>query len=153
MTGSAGPSRELIWTDAVSAFLATERVAHLATVNADGSPHVVPICYAFDGHRFFSVIDQKPKRVAARQLRRIRNIAGRPAVSLVVDRYSEDWTQLGFVLVSGTGEVLWDGHQRETGLYLLRSKYPQYLEMALAEQPMICITPLRVTTWGLLADE
>ena len=153
MTGGAGPSRELNWTEAVSAFLATERVAHLATVNADGSPHVVPICFAFDGHRFFSVIDQKPKRVVARQLRRIRNIVGRPAVSLVVDRYSEDWTQLGFVLVSGTGEVLWDGDEREAGLDRLRSKYPQYREMALAGQPMICITPLRVTSWGSLADE
>ncbi len=153
MTGSRGPSRELIWTDTLRAFLARERVAHLATVNPDGSPHVVPICYAFDGHRFFSVIDQKPKRVAARQLRRVQNIADRPAVSLVVDHYSEEWTQLGFALVSGTGEVLWEGDQRETGLELLRNKYPQYREMPLAEQPIICITPERVTTWGSMEAE
>ncbi len=136
------------WTAEERAFLDSERLAHLATVNANGSPHVVPICFAFDGTHLYSVIDRKPKRVAPGQLRRALNIGERSTVSLVVDRYSEDWKRLGFLLISGMAEVIWDGELRENGIRLLRDKYPQYREMALDGLPVICVTPVRRTTWG-----
>ena len=37
------------------------RVAHLATADKFGHPHVIPICFVFDGTDFFSPIDEKPK--------------------------------------------------------------------------------------------
>ena len=140
----------MTWSSEVRAFLEAVRVGHLATINADRSPHVVPVCYAFDGALFFSVIDQKPKRVAPRSLRRVRNISQRPLVSLVVDRYAEDWSRLGFVLVSGTAHMLWEGEQYRRALALLREKYPQSRAMDLEDRPVICIIATRVTVWGRL---
>ncbi len=139
------------FTDEQRWFVETARIAHLATVNPDGSPQVVPVCFAFDGERFFSVIDQKPKRATPERLRRVRNIAERPAVSLVVDRYSEDWGRLGFVLVSGRAELLWQGPVHGAALRLLREKYPQYRAMTLEDRPVIAITPVRLSSWGSLA--
>ena len=70
----------------VSVFLRAARVAHLATVDRDGQPLVIPICFAFDGKEFFSPIDEKPKQISPHKLKRLRNIAENPKVSLVVDR-------------------------------------------------------------------
>src|SRR5207253_2203615 len=79
-----------------------------------GRPLVVPVCYAFDGHACFSAIDAKPKRVAARALRRVRNIEQNPQVSLVVDRYDEDWARLCWVIVEGRADLLTEGPVRAT---------------------------------------
>src|ERR1043166_9867538 len=86
-------------TRAEKTFIRAARVAHLATADAAGQPLVVPICFAFDGKLFFSPIDEKPKRTAPNKLKRLRNIAANPKVSLVIDRYDEDWLRLGYFLV------------------------------------------------------
>ena len=65
----------------VSAFIRAARVAHLATVDRDGQPLVIPICFAFDGKEFFSPIDEKPKQISPHKLKRLRNIAENPKVS------------------------------------------------------------------------
>ena len=148
----AASKAPVIFAAAERAYLARGRVAHLATAGADGLPHVVPVCYAFDGEVFFSAIDEKPKRVSPRRLRRIRNILERPQVSLVVDTYSDDWDRLGYVLVYGTAEVITEGPEYLRGLVLLRAKYPQYGKMALEERPMIRIVPTRATRWGAIAS-
>ena len=44
-------------TDAEQAFIERHRVAHLATADAYGRPHVVPVCYAYDGDHLYVVID------------------------------------------------------------------------------------------------
>jgi hypothetical protein len=54
------------------------RVARLATLDAERRPHLVPICFAYDGSIFYSAIDRKPKRVAPSQLARLKNIKRRP---------------------------------------------------------------------------
>ena len=82
-------------------FINAHRVARLATADAVGRPTVIPICYVFDGASFFSAIDQKPKRVGPEELHRIRNIRINPNVALVIDDYSENWSQLVYVLVHG----------------------------------------------------
>src|SRR5689334_19226144 len=87
-------------TEAEIAFVQRQRVARPATADVEGRPHVVPVCYAFDGARFYIPLDEKPKRVAARQLKRVRNIAARPEVSLVIDRYDDDWSRLAYVQVA-----------------------------------------------------
>src|SRR3954454_7351119 len=79
---------------AVVAFLGDARVAHLATADASGQPHVVPITFALLDGRLYSALDAKPKRVAGPQLRRVRNIRENPRVSVVVDHYAEDWSRL-----------------------------------------------------------
>ena len=81
--------------DAEIAFIRVQHVAHLATADAEGRPHVVPVCYAFDGSRFYTPLDEKPKRVAEQQLRRVRNIEARPEVMLLIDQYDDDWSRLG----------------------------------------------------------
>ncbi len=138
-------------TPEARAFVESARLGHLATVSPDGTPHVVPICYGFDGVCFYSVIDQKPKRVSPNNLRRIQNILGNPNVSLVIDRYDEDWTRLGFVLVTGTAVILWEGHEHREALHLLRGKYPQYRVMPLEGRPVIKVSPQRVICWGDLS--
>ena len=77
--------------------LRESRVARLGTADRAGQPLVVPVCYVFDGRACFSAIDAKPKRIQAGRLRRLRNIAENPRVSLVVDRYDEEWTRLCWV--------------------------------------------------------
>lgn len=129
------------------------RVAHLATADATGAPHVVPICFALVGDTLFVSIDEKPKRGAPLQLRRLRNIAQNPRVAVVADVYDdEDWARLGFVLVRGIARILSAGEEHRLALEALRGKYVQYRAMALEERPVIAITVERVTTWGRIDD-
>src|ERR1051325_8746580 len=82
----------------------TVRVARLATLDAEHAPHVIPVCFCFDGSVFYSAIDRKPKRVSADRLTRLKNIAQTSRVALLLDYYNEDWTRLWYVLVRGKAE-------------------------------------------------
>lgn len=126
-------------------FLEQARVARLATADAAGAPHVIPVCFAVAGGRLYSVVDEKPKRTT--HLARLRNIEASPNVALIVDRYDEDWSQLAWVLVRGVARVLGRGTSYDTGLRALREKYEQYRAMDLEGRPMIELTPSRVTSW------
>lgn len=129
------------------AFLRDARVGRLATADAAGRPLVVPICFAFDGARCFSAVDAKPKRT--RNLRRLSNIAANPHVSLVVDRWDEDWSQLCWVIVEGRADVLTGGAEFARAVDLLVAKYPQYRGLPLdrAGGAVVAITPERVLAW------
>jgi PPOX class probable F420-dependent enzyme len=136
-------------TGSEAAFVHGQRVGRLATADADGHPHVVPVCYAFDGERFYTPLDEKPKRVAGKELRRVRNIEARHEASLVIDQYDDDWSRLGYVLVYGRADLLAPGDELHVqALVLLRERYAQYREMALERQLVIVITPERVVSWG-----
>ncbi len=131
------------------AFINSQRAARLATADADGNPHVIPVCYACDGARFYTPLDEKPKRVAGTHLRRVRNILERPQVALVIDRYDDDWSRLGYVLVQGRAELLPPDHPLHAHIVaLLRERYIQYKTMALEQSPIIMITPERIVSWG-----
>ncbi len=132
-----------------SRWLVSAPSAHLATADTSGAPHVIPVCYASDGRSLFSVLDQKPKRAHITRLRRVKNIQENPRVSLVVDHYEDDWSRLGYILVNGTAELLFEGGERDGAVLLLRQKYSQYREMNLDASPVIKITPQRVVTWGV----
>ena len=131
------------------ALLVDERVAHLATADRAGAPHVVPLCYAVGDDALYFVVDAKPKRRGGTALKRMRNIAVNPAVALVVDRYDEDWSRLAYVLIHGRAEIVIDPGERARALTLLRARYPQYRQMALdgPEYPVVRITPERVHRW------
>jgi PPOX class probable F420-dependent enzyme len=132
----------------VSVFLRAARVAHLATVDRDGQPLVIPICFAFDGREFFSPIDEKPKQISPHKLKRLRNIAENPKVSLIIDRYDEDWRHLAYLLITGRAKILLRGARHRRAVLLLRKKYSQYGRMAIHERPIIVITPIRMRSWG-----
>ena len=129
-------------------FLRSARTAHLATADAKGQPHVIPVCYAFDGESIYSVLDAKPKSTSHRRLRRVRNILVNPQVSLVVDHYEEDWSRLRYVLVLGEAGLLEEGEEWTRAIAMLREKYPQYQAMDLDESPVIKITPVRFVPWS-----
>src|SRR5713226_6882600 len=131
-----------------AAFIRAARVAHLATADGSGQPLVIPICFVFDGKEFFSPIDEKPKQTAPRKLKRLRNIAENPRVSLIIDRYENDWRRLAYVLIRGSAKILLRGERHRRGVALLRRKYPQYRRMAIHERPMIVITPKQFKHWG-----
>jgi PPOX class probable F420-dependent enzyme len=136
-------------TEPEAAFVRTQRVARLATAGADGNPHVIPVCYAFDGTHFYTPLDEKPKRVDGRKLRRVRNIEARPEVALVIDQYDDDWSRLGYLLVEGRAELLApEDATHAHALVLLRVRYSQYRTMALEKNAVIVITPDHVTSWG-----
>jgi PPOX class probable F420-dependent enzyme len=123
------------------------RVGHLATADRTGVPHVVPVCFAFDGRTVYSAIDEKPKRASPRRLRRVRNINANPRVALIVDEYNEDWRRLRYVLVRGTARILERGAEHARAIMLLRRKYPQYRLMRLEGRPVLRITPRRLVVW------
>ena len=133
-------------------FLERRRVAHLATVGGAGAPHVVPVCFALVGSVVYVAIDEKPKRFEdPLKLRRLRNIAENPRVSMVADVYDDvDWSRLGFVLIRGVARVLVEGSEHREAVAALREKYAQYREMALEERPVIAVDVEQVTAWGRL---
>lgn len=129
------------------ALLAEARVARLATADARGRPALVPVCYVFDGARAYSAVDAKPKRT--RNLRRLRNIAENPRVSLLVDEWDEDWSRLRYVIVEGAATVLRSGTEFARAINFLTTKYPQYRAMGLDRESgvVIRLEPDRVLAW------
>ena len=120
-------------------------------MDARSRPHVVPVCFAYDGKLFYTAVDQKPKRVPRERLARLQNIRAVPRVALLVDEYDEDWTQLWFILVRGTAKLIPDSAHQERAWAIgkLKAKYPQYTRGMLADDaPIIRITPERTTSWG-----
>ena len=133
-----------------AAFLESQRVARLATVDEAGTPHVVPICFAWGDGAIYTVIDEKPKTVRGSELRRVRNILARPDVCLLVDRYDEDWTRLAWLQVRGRASLVTEAPERVTALELLRARYPQYEQMNLESSVLIRIIPRRVAEWAAI---
>jgi PPOX class probable F420-dependent enzyme len=131
-------------------FLASRMVGHLATADRGAAPHVVPVCFALADAALYITIDEKPKRAGA-PLKRLRNIAENPAVAVVVDRYDDDWTRLGWVMLRGQAEILTAGSEHGHAQALLRARYPQLGGMRIAPLPVIAVRLERVTSWGNLA--
>lgn len=124
-------------------------VARLATADADGRPHLVPLVFAVDGDAVYSAVDHKPKRTAA--LRRLANVRANPAVSLLVDHYDDDdWDRLWWVRADGHGTVL-DGDDpvARRAVALLQARYRAYAE----RPPGGPVLAVQVTSWtGWAAD-
>ena len=130
------------------AFLERQRVARLATVDEQGRPHALPVCFAVLDGALYTPIDEKPKRGDPASLRRVRNILARPSVCLVVDHYEDDWTRLAWLQVRGSADLVTDADERARAFAALRARYPQYRTMDLESRPLIRITPERVVGWA-----
>ena len=119
-------------------------VARLATVAPDGRPHLVPVVFAVHHEVIYTAVDAKPK--TTQRLRRLANIDGNPRVSLLVDHYAEDWTQLWWVRVDGIAAIHHDGDAMRAGHDLLRVKYAQYQSVPL-NGPVIAVAIRRWSSW------
>ena len=117
-------------------------MARLATVTDTGAPHLVPVVFALVGDTVWTGVDGKPKR--SRMLQRLANIAADPRVSLLVDHYEEDWSQLWWVRVDGTAHVVTE--RTADGEVALAAKYPQYRDVPLAG-PFIQVAVDRWRFW------
>jgi PPOX class probable F420-dependent enzyme len=138
--------------DPQRAFLLAHRVARLATADAAGAPHVVPVCFALSGAALYIGIDEKPKRRDALGLKRLRNIAANPAIAVVVDRYAEDWSRLGWVMLRGRADILAaGGAEHAAAQALLLARYPQLRAMRIDGLPVIALRIARATGWGDLS--
>jgi len=135
-------------TDQARGFLNSHRVARFATAEHGGQPHVVPICYAVYDNSVYFTIDEKPKQLRDKPLKRIRNLQINPHVALVVDRYEEDWTQLGWVMVQGEAALLDDGEEHTKAQRLLKARYPQLHGMQIGDLPVIAVRIKHVVSWG-----
>jgi PPOX class probable F420-dependent enzyme len=130
---------------------AAARVARLATADAGGRPHLVPVTFAVGGDLVVTAVDHKPKRTT--RLRRLANIVANPSVCLLADHYDDDWRRLWWVRADGDARVTGPGAPREAAgddevhrgaVALLREKYPQYQEHP-PDGPVIVV---RVTSWA-----
>lgn len=136
--------------DEIAAMLQSYRVGHLATADANAAPHLVPICFVYDGHAVYTAIDHKPKRAAGYRMKRIRNMLENPQVTFLIDYYEEDWLQLAYVMIQGHAQILESGPERQRALVLLEDKYPQYRERQLAQDSglVIKIVPDSIRHWA-----
>jgi PPOX class probable F420-dependent enzyme len=120
------------------------RVARLATTDADGSPHLVPVVFALVGETVWTAVDAKPKTTTA--LRRLDNVRAHPAVSLLVDHYADDWATLWWVRADGVATVL-DVDEGRAGLDALTAKYPQYQDNP-PPGPVLRVDVTRWVSWS-----
>jgi PPOX class probable F420-dependent enzyme len=126
---------------------ATAPVARLASVDADGAPHLVPICFALDGDTLYTAVDRKPKRTT--RLRRLANVAADPRVSVLADRYDDDWSTLWWVRGDGTARIVAAGAEEHgRAIALLTARYGQY-EDEPPEGPAIVVSILRWSGWRM----
>ena len=110
----------------------------------------MPVCFAVSEATLYITIDEKPKQGSATALKRLRNIAENPAVALVVDRYDEDWSLLGWVMLRGQAEIITEGTEHAAAQALLRSRYRQLEAMRIALLPVIAVRIDRASSWGNL---
>jgi PPOX class probable F420-dependent enzyme len=137
---------------------ATLPVAQLATVGADGRPHLVPFTFALGagvgegepgpGDRIYSAVDAKPK--SSRDLRRLRNIRANPQVAVLVDHYEDDWDGLWWARADGRAIILDEPAAMAPAFALLADRYPQYREQPPAG-PVISIEVTHWTGWAATA--
>jgi PPOX class probable F420-dependent enzyme len=125
--------------------VASAYVARLATVGANKRPHIVPICFAVAEQTLYFAVDSKPKQTT--NLKRLRNIAANPAVSILIDHYEDDWDKLWWVRLDGDARVLTDEGEVQKALRLLASRYSQYRATTPAG-PVVAVAVIGITGWS-----
>jgi PPOX class probable F420-dependent enzyme len=124
---------------------AAAAVAHLATADSEGKPHIVPIVLALDCDTIYFAIDRKPKR--SPDLKRLRNIAMNPAVAVLVDHYEEDWNALWWVRADGIAHVVDPGSGTDHAMQLLAQRHARYRTEP-PPGPAIAIAVHRWSAWS-----
>jgi PPOX class probable F420-dependent enzyme len=136
----------VVEAEALRALVVAARVGRLASVDRDGAPHVVPVCFALLGDIVYSAVDHKPKRTS--RLRRIANIQATGRACLLIDEYDDDdWSRLWWIRVDGPARLvdeLAEAHRAQSALI---AKYPQYAKTP-PSGPMIALEAQRWTGWS-----
>jgi len=141
-------------------FIEVARRAVLVTIMPDGRPRPIPICFSLDpaGPVLYTPLDDKPKRSSdPLALARVRDIEADSRVTVLVDRWDEDWTRLAWLRAEGLATIMAPGtpddpHWREAVIAALRVRYPQYAAHKLETRPLIRVEFERVTSWGLTSS-
>jgi len=125
------------------------KVARLATVDQKSHPYVVPIVFVIHENSFFIPLDEKVKTVNARKLKRVKNIEKNPNVTILIDKYQNDWKKLFFLMIHGKATVIDSNNNKlmDKVHKLLISKYPQYKRIGVGNS-CIKINPTKVTYWN-----
>jgi PPOX class probable F420-dependent enzyme len=160
--GPAHPQiRDLVFSPAERALVATARRAVLGTVATEGLPRLVPICFVLAERRdsrgrpvLYTPLDEKPKRSPdPMRLARVEDIAARPEVTVLVDRWSEDWRALGWIRMHGDAAIVMpvpgEREEHASAVAALRAKYRQYAGQDLEARPIIRIAVTRASSWGI----
>ncbi len=148
--------RDPVLSVAERAFLADARQAVLATIAPDGRPRLVPICHVVEPVRpvLWTPLDEKPKAVSeVAGLARVRDILRDGRVTVLVDRWDEDWDRLAWLRCEGVASVIEPGSEvpdRTAAIAALRAKYPQYGTHDLEARPIIRVAIERVVSWGAI---
>jgi PPOX class probable F420-dependent enzyme len=125
---------------------AAARVARLATADAGGVPHIVPVVFAVEGDTIVIAVDRKPKRTTA--LKRLANVRANPRVALLADHYADDWDALWWARADGLGRVLDPGEpEARRAVALLAERYPQH-RAAPPEGPVLSVAVTRWSGWA-----
>lgn len=138
--------------DVINERLTNWPIARLASQGEDGRPHQVPIVFARCAGRLWSAVDGKPKGEG--ELVRVRNLLARPEVSLLLDEYHSDWTQLWWIRIEATAEILHPdslrGDEAKNAIAALEAKYPNYSKVPVLRDPatLIAFSPTRIVSWG-----
>jgi PPOX class probable F420-dependent enzyme len=148
---------QLVFTPDERRLVREARRAVLATIAADGSPRLVPICFVVDDAAavLYSPLDEKPKReLDPRRLARVRDIARDPRVSVLFDRWDESWARLAWLRCLGRARLIEprgdDLAEHGRAVRALRERYPQYATHALDLRPILRIDVDRTSSWGAL---
>ena len=135
-------------TDEERRLLTEARSASLATISPAGLPRLVPICFVVIDDAIWSPLDDKPKAVTdVRRLARVRDILDRPDVTLLVDRWSEDWSELAWLRLGARGSLVEAGDVPAVVIAALRTKHPQYIDHDLEHRPAIRFEIAATSSW------
>ena len=124
------------------------KVARLATVDQKSHPYVVPVVFVFHENSFFIPLDEKVKTVNPRKLKRVKNIEKNPNVTLLIDKYQNNWKNLFFLMIHGKATITDSKNSKSMDKIhkLLISKYPQYKKIGIGNS-CITINPTKVIFW------
>ncbi len=132
--------RCLIDPEEITRRLTEARSAILGTVDRAGRPHLVPIVFVYRNGRLYTAVDRKPKSTS--RLKRLRNIETNPGVSVLLDRYDDDWTRLWWIRIDGSARVIDSGPAFREAIALLTRKYQTYV----AQPPPGPVIEVRIET-------
>lgn len=118
--------------------------AVMTTVDPDGYPHTVPVVFAIDDGEVVTPIDRKPK--TGKKLRRVRNLERDPRATLLVDRWSEEWTELAWVMIRGRAS-LHAADRSFNEIEKIITRYPEYRD-TIQGSDVIRIVPERISWWS-----
>ena len=129
------------FTDAEIEYLNSQPLGRIATVGADGSPHVMPVGVFYDPDAEAIVVGGAGDMVRSKKFRDARN---RPDVAIVVDDLAsvEPWRPRG-IEIRGRAEAHSDGGE-EVGVRVGAS-FP-------FQPAWIHLFPNRILAWGIESD-